>query len=132
MTFSKDSAFVINRMFRQITDNRSFLFLHFIVHVNSIEPDIKISKSSNIVTSSCEFSGVSFCCPLSGNPLASFNGELYKISGSLNLKLLISSWKYMSKSWYMNKSTKTHMYRNIPMKLSGSHCQIKKLQSSTP
>ena len=88
MTCSKGSPLTIKWMFAQIADNRSFLFVHVIV------PDSKIdmlSISSSIMTPSSRLWLVSLPCTSSYNPLAMFNRELYKILGSLNLKLLISS-----------------------------------------
>ena len=88
MTYSKGSPLAIKWMFAQIADNKSILFVHVIV------PDSKkdtSSISSNIMTASSRLWLVSLSCTSSFFPLAMFNGELYKIAGSLNLKLLISS-----------------------------------------
>ena len=93
MTYSKVSSSAIKWNNPQIVVNRSSLFVHFSVLVNFVLPDIKISRSLSSSTSSSRSSPVLVFCSLSGNPLISFNSELYKIAGSLNLKLLISSCK---------------------------------------
>ena len=88
MTYSKDSGSLFNRMHARNADNRSCLFVHVVV------PDSIISISSglsSITTSSSRLLLSSISCSSSCNPLAVFIVELYKIAGSLNLKLLISS-----------------------------------------
>ena len=88
MTYSKGSPLAIKWMFAQIADNRSVLFVHVIVLDSKKDTS---SISSNIMTASSRLWLVSLSCTSSFFPLAMFNGELYKIAGSLNLKLLISS-----------------------------------------
>jgi hypothetical protein len=84
MTYSKDSSSVKYRMWLRIAVNNSCLFVYAIV------PDSKLDMSCI----SSRLSVVLLSCTSSNNSLAMFNGELYKIEGRLNLKLLISSWKY--------------------------------------
>ena len=80
-----------NKMIDRMFSKTCSLLIHLSLLINLALLENNKSSSLSSMTPSFFSSEILFGCGVTGNPLASFIGELYNIAGSLNLNLFISS-----------------------------------------